>query len=67
MKYYIDMVNCASHVNQLMAVKKYIDEYGHKETPKNTGCRVETKYGNFHVSCRKTKKGDYSFKIWLAI
>lgn len=36
-------------------------------TKKNGGKRLETVYGNYHVSCRKTKGGMYKFKTWGAI
>lgn len=34
------------------------------ETPKNTGYKLETDFGKYHVSCRKTKGGMYKFKTW---
>lgn len=38
-----------------------------EETPKNTGFKVYTDFGNYHVSCSKTKGGMYKFKTWKAV
>lgn len=36
-------------------------------TPKGEGQRIETAYGNYHISCSRTKGGMYKFKTWQAV
>ncbi len=67
MKLNIDILDNESTLKQLEAVREYIRTNGFRETGKDTGHKVKHSMGINHVSCNKTKSGNYSFKVWLAI
>lgn len=79
MKIEIDLMNSLPLKGQIRAVEKYMfnniisetkgfdEQLNFSQTKKNEGAKVETDFGNFHVSCHKTKGGIYKFKTWLAI
>lgn len=56
-----------SMLNSVCAVREYITKYGYKETAPNTGTKVFYLKGASHVSCRKTKAGNYTFVVWLGV
>jgi hypothetical protein len=67
MKITIEVIEGQSMVRQLEAVKEYIKDYGYKETGKDSGHKVEHSMGVNHVMFNKTKTGNYSAKVWLAV
>lgn len=71
MKINIEINNNEHPLKQIEAIKKYIEsnlvEGGFNETGKDTGHKVYHSKGVNHVMCNKTKKGNYSFKVWLAV
>lgn len=78
MKLHLDLHNSLPLKFQLEAVNIYINKYRYsqtgfdtelniKPTPKDIGFKIETSYGSYHVSCKKTKKGIYKFKVWQAV
>lgn len=78
MKIEIDLTNSLPFKGQMRAVEEYIfDNIKSKSyfdtdlniigTKRDTGVKVQTDFGKFHVSCHKTKGGMYKFKTWNAI
>lgn len=79
MKIEIDIDNKLPFKRQLRAVENYMFDkrvsesngfdttLNFQQTPEGLGLKIETDFGNCHVSCRKIKKDTYKFKTWLAI
>jgi hypothetical protein len=65
MKVHIENRGC-SILDGLQAVKQYIIDYRYKETLGTSGTKVFHVRGSNHVSCKKTKTGNYTFTVWLA-
>jgi hypothetical protein len=64
-------MNNVNTVKQIEAVKEYINQnndtvYIH-ETKKDSSAKIHHSLGVNHVSCKMTKAGNYSFKVWLAV
>jgi hypothetical protein len=71
-KLYIEIINNESIERQLEAVLQYVREkrvFGtdHLEETKNYGHKVFTNKGRNHVSCKRTNKDNYSFKVWRGV
>jgi hypothetical protein len=79
MKIEINMDNKLPLKGQLRAVENYMfdkriseskgfdETLNLQETPEGLGLKIETDFGSFYVSCKKTKGGVYKFETWLAI
>lgn len=72
MRINIEILDNESVVKQLEAVKQYIIDNKkfntHSDimlTDFDSGSKVFHNHGSNHVKCTKTKKGNYSFKVWL--
>lgn len=71
MKIHIEIMDNDNTYKQIEAVKEYIKQNNDMlyiaETKKGTGEKIEHRLGVNHVSCKMTKTGNYSFKVWLAV
>ena len=54
-------------LDALEAVKTYIVDYKYEETWAHNGVKVSHTRGRNHVSCKRTKTGNYTFVVWLAV
>lgn len=67
MKITIEVSN-ESSIKQIEAVQQYIiDNNGFKVTGRVYGTKIKHSKGVNHVSCNKTKAGNYSFKVWPGV